>query len=173
MRSQNQSRGKLLLSRKLCYFRGSRFSQCFILRTCINRSPLLNTKEGFVIPNILSNYQQGPLPLMVKKNQNISFISERESLRSSVYQPQAFFNRQCILGQSLGIAAYIFSLKKICVNLHIDMVQYNFPIQAPFSHKENALLPFPFRNKASEPDTACDPQLNTSLHSCVTSDWHP
>ena len=33
LRSRNQIRGKLLLSRKLCYFRGSRFSQCFILST--------------------------------------------------------------------------------------------------------------------------------------------
>ena len=33
LRSQNQIRRKLLLSRKLRYFRGSRFSQCFILST--------------------------------------------------------------------------------------------------------------------------------------------
>ena len=33
LRSQNQVCGKLLLSRKLCYFRRSRFSQCFILST--------------------------------------------------------------------------------------------------------------------------------------------
>ena len=33
LRSQNQIRGKLLLSRKLRHFRGSRFSQCFILST--------------------------------------------------------------------------------------------------------------------------------------------
>ena len=33
LRSWNQIRGKLLLSRKLHYFRGSRFSQCFILST--------------------------------------------------------------------------------------------------------------------------------------------
>ena len=32
-RSQNQIRGKLLLSQKLWHFRGSRFSQCFILST--------------------------------------------------------------------------------------------------------------------------------------------
>ena len=31
LRSWNQIRGKLLLSRKLCHFRGSCFSQCFIL----------------------------------------------------------------------------------------------------------------------------------------------
>ena len=31
--SRNQIRGKLLLSRKLCHFRGSRFSQCFVLAT--------------------------------------------------------------------------------------------------------------------------------------------
>ena len=30
LRSRNQIRGKLLLSRKLSYFRGNRFSQCFI-----------------------------------------------------------------------------------------------------------------------------------------------
>ena len=35
LRSQNQIHGKSLLSRKLCHFRGSRFSQCFI-----NRQPL-------------------------------------------------------------------------------------------------------------------------------------
>ena len=33
LRSRNQIRGKLLLSRKLCHFRGSRFSQCFKLST--------------------------------------------------------------------------------------------------------------------------------------------
>ena len=33
LRSRNQIRGKLLLSRKLRHFRGSRFSQCFILST--------------------------------------------------------------------------------------------------------------------------------------------
>ena len=33
LRSRNQVRGKLLLSRKLHHFRGSRFSQCFILST--------------------------------------------------------------------------------------------------------------------------------------------
>ena len=33
LRSRNQVRGKLLLSRKLRHFRGSRFSQCFILST--------------------------------------------------------------------------------------------------------------------------------------------
>ena len=33
LRSWNQIRGKLLLSRKLSHFRGSRFSQCFILST--------------------------------------------------------------------------------------------------------------------------------------------
>ena len=33
LRSQNQIRGKLLLSRKLHHFRGSRSSQCFILST--------------------------------------------------------------------------------------------------------------------------------------------
>ena len=33
LRSRNQIRGKLLLSQKLCHFRGSRFSQCFILST--------------------------------------------------------------------------------------------------------------------------------------------
>ena len=33
LRSRNQIRGKLLLSRKLCHFRGSRLSQCFILST--------------------------------------------------------------------------------------------------------------------------------------------
>ena len=33
LRSQNRIRGKLLLSRKLCHFRGSCFSQCFILST--------------------------------------------------------------------------------------------------------------------------------------------
>ena len=33
LRSQNQIRGKLLLSRKLRYFRGSHFLQCFILST--------------------------------------------------------------------------------------------------------------------------------------------
>ena len=36
-RSQNQFRGKLLLSPKLRYFRGSHFSQCFILRVITNR----------------------------------------------------------------------------------------------------------------------------------------
>ena len=39
-KSRNQIRGKLLLSRKLLHFRGSRFSQCFT----INLSPLLVTK---------------------------------------------------------------------------------------------------------------------------------
>ena len=33
LRSRNQIRGKLLLSRKLGYFSGSRFSQCFIPST--------------------------------------------------------------------------------------------------------------------------------------------
>jgi hypothetical protein len=33
LRSRNQIRGKLLLSRKLRHFRGSRFSPCFILST--------------------------------------------------------------------------------------------------------------------------------------------
>ena len=33
LRSRNQIRGKLLLSRKLWHFRGSRFSQCFIPST--------------------------------------------------------------------------------------------------------------------------------------------
>ena len=33
LRSRNQHHGKLLLSRKLWHFRGSRFSQCFILLT--------------------------------------------------------------------------------------------------------------------------------------------
>ena len=33
LRSRNQIRGKLLLSRKLLHFRGSRFSQCLILPT--------------------------------------------------------------------------------------------------------------------------------------------
>ena len=33
LRSQNQIRGKLLLSRKLWHFRGNRFSQCFIPST--------------------------------------------------------------------------------------------------------------------------------------------
>ena len=33
LRSRNQIRGKLLLSRKLCHFRGSRFSRCFIPST--------------------------------------------------------------------------------------------------------------------------------------------
>ena len=33
LRSRNQIRGKLLLYRKLCHFRGSRFLQCFIIPT--------------------------------------------------------------------------------------------------------------------------------------------
>ena len=34
LRSRNQVRGNILLSRKLPHFIGSRFSQCFILPTC-------------------------------------------------------------------------------------------------------------------------------------------
>ena len=45
---------KLPLSQKLCHFRGSRFSQCFILSTA---SPLLVTKAVFMLTIILSNYQ--------------------------------------------------------------------------------------------------------------------
>ena len=55
MWSRNQNRGKLLLSWKLRYFRGSRFSQCLYIT--INLSPLLFTKWGFMLIVILSNYK--------------------------------------------------------------------------------------------------------------------
>ena len=54
LKSQNQIHGKLLRSRKLRHFRGSRFSQCFIPSSS---SPLLVTKRGFMMIIILSNYQ--------------------------------------------------------------------------------------------------------------------
>ena len=54
LRSPNQICGKILLSRKLLHFRGSHFSQCFILST----SPhYLVPSKGFMQINILSNYQ--------------------------------------------------------------------------------------------------------------------
>ena len=52
LRSQNQTRGKLLLSWKLRHFRGNHFTQCFIPST---PSPLLVTKGGFLLTIILSN----------------------------------------------------------------------------------------------------------------------
>ena len=56
LRSRNQIRLKLLLSRKLRHFRGSCFS-CFIPST----SPHLVIKKGFLLIIILSNYQYCPL----------------------------------------------------------------------------------------------------------------
>ena len=47
LRSWNQIRGKLLLSRKLLHFRGSRFSQCFIPST----SPITRHQERFYANN--------------------------------------------------------------------------------------------------------------------------
>ena len=62
MRSRNQIRGKLLLSRKLRHFRGSRFSQCFIISTAPNYS----LPSKILLPIIiLSNYQQCPPPLVL------------------------------------------------------------------------------------------------------------
>ena len=59
LRSRNQFRGKFILSRKLHHFRGSRFSQCFILST----SPITHYQVRIYANNYLSNYQQCPLPL--------------------------------------------------------------------------------------------------------------
>ena len=47
LRSRNQIRGKLLLPPKLRYFRGSCFSQCFILST----SPITRNQERFYDSN--------------------------------------------------------------------------------------------------------------------------
>ena len=46
LRSRNQIRGKLLLSRKLRHFRGSHFSQCFIISTLI-----LSTSPHYSLPS--------------------------------------------------------------------------------------------------------------------------
>ena len=54
LRSRNQIRGKLLLSRKLRHFRGGCFSQCFVLSTSPHYS---YSRKVFVIIVILSNYQ--------------------------------------------------------------------------------------------------------------------
>ena len=56
-----QSPGKLLLSPKVCYFRGSLFLTMFYT---INSSPLLVINEVFMLTTILSNYQQCPVPLI-------------------------------------------------------------------------------------------------------------
>ena len=49
---------KLLLSQKLCFFRGSRFSQCFVLSTVLRCS--LPSK---ILCYVLSLYHKCPLPL--------------------------------------------------------------------------------------------------------------
>ena len=65
LRSRNQIRGKLLFSRKLCHFRGSRFSQCLLPST------------SFLLIIILSNNQKCPLPLrMISTETLMSFVAK-------------------------------------------------------------------------------------------------
>ena len=52
---------KLPLSQNLCYFRGSRFSQCFILSTALQCSL---PKSVFKLIFVSSNYQTCTFPLI-------------------------------------------------------------------------------------------------------------
>ena len=66
LRSRNQIRGKLPLSRsKTTSLQREPFLTMFYT---INSSPLLVTTRGFMLINILSNYQKYPLPLSVNNS---------------------------------------------------------------------------------------------------------
>ena len=69
LKSFNISVRKYLFLKKVCYFRGSHFSQCFIPSTALHCS----LPSGFMQIYILSNYQQCPLPLIVNSQFAVQF----------------------------------------------------------------------------------------------------
>ena len=105
-RSRNQIREKLLPSRKLRYFRGSRFQQCFILSTSLQCSLIF----------VLSNYQTCTFPLTCCGNKT------RTHSRVLIFRTSPPIYPPLINSKTTGLFSYL--RRRVTAYIHPEKKQF-------------------------------------------------